>query len=79
LNDETVKKWILLAEDDLKTAQHEFLFENPVTRSICFHCQQCVEKYLKAYLIFHGKEIRKTHDIAILIESCSEITPVVRR
>ncbi|AEE14793.1 HEPN domain protein [Thermodesulfobium narugense DSM 14796] len=35
--------------------------------------QQCIEKHLKAYLIFNGKEIRKTHDIAELISSCSEI------
>ncbi len=28
---------------------------------------------MKAHLIFNGKEIRKTHDIAELIESCSEI------
>jgi HEPN domain-containing protein len=35
--------------------------------------QQCVEKYLKAFLIFHGKEIRKTHIIEELIRECIEI------
>lgn len=47
--------------------------EKPATDGICFHMQQCVEKYLKAFLIYYGREFRKTHDIAELIELCSEI------
>ena len=35
--------------------------------------QQCVQKLLKAFLIFEGKEIIKTHDIALLIRKCAEI------
>lgn len=46
-----IHKWIIKAENDLKTAKGEFSTKNPVTDTICFHCQQCVEKYLKAYLI----------------------------
>jgi len=49
--------------------------ENPTTDAICFHAQQCAEKYLKAYLIFNGKEVRRTHDIAELISQCSEVDP----
>ena len=47
--------------------------ESPATDAVCFHMQQCIEKYLKAYLIFNGKEIRKTHDLAELISNCVEI------
>ncbi len=75
MNKETVKKWITLAEDDWKVILNEFNSPEPVLRDICFHSQQCVEKLLKAYLIFHGKEIRKTHDIAELIEICKEVNP----
>jgi HEPN domain-containing protein len=46
---------------------------NPATDAVCFHMQQCVEKYLKAFLVFNGKEFRKTHNIAELIKLCSEI------
>lgn len=70
-----VKGWIAKAENDLKIAQDEIKTENPATDAICFHAQQCVEKYLKAYLIFNQKHYKKTHNIARLIELCKEITP----
>ena len=73
MNEDTVRKWILKAESDLKIAKDEITIENPATDAICFHAQQCAEKYLKAYLVFNNKEIRRTHDIAELIKMCSEI------
>ncbi|PKP57228.1 MAG: DNA-binding protein [Candidatus Altiarchaeales archaeon HGW-Altiarchaeales-1] len=73
MNPETIKNWITKAESDLKVGKDEMQTENPATDAICFHMQQCVEKYLKAYLIFNDKEIRRTHDIGELIKSCSEI------
>ncbi|MFZ8803942.1 MAG: HEPN domain-containing protein [Candidatus Calescibacterium sp.] len=74
MNEEkTVKGWIFLAEGDLKTAEDELSTTEPFTNTICFHSQQCVEKYLKAYLSFVGKPFRKTHDISELIELCKEV------
>jgi HEPN domain-containing protein len=73
MNEKRVKEWILKAESDLKIGKDELLTENPATDAITFHMQQYVEKYLKAFLIFHGKEIRKTHDITELINDCSKI------
>jgi len=32
-----------------------------VPDNVCFHCQQCAEKYLKALLIKYGGEPEKTH------------------
>jgi len=58
MNEETVKKWITKAESDLKIGKDEMLTDRPATDAFCFHVQQCVEKYLKAFLIFNGKEIR---------------------
>lgn len=29
---------------------------NPPTDTICFHAQQCAEKYLKAYLVYQDIE-----------------------
>jgi len=72
---ESAKKWILKAENDLKIARDEIITENPATDAICFHAQQCAEKYLKAYFVFNNKEIRRTHDIAELIKMCLEIDP----
>ncbi len=66
------EEWIFYADGDLKTAEDELNAPEPFTNTVCFHAQQCVEKYLKAYLTFRGKPFRKTHDIAELIELCEE-------
>jgi len=75
MNDVTVRKWIAKAEGDLKTGRDELKTRSPVTDTICFHMQQCAEKYLKAFLIFHNREFRKTHDLTELISQCSELDP----
>lgn len=33
---------------------------------MCFHCQQCAEKYLKALLICREMYFQKTHDLVVL-------------
>ena len=71
--DDIVLNWIKKAESDLKTAKDEIQTENPATDTICFHSQQCIEKYLKAFLTHHQKRFGKTHNIAELIELCKEI------
>ena len=69
---DTVGHWIFLAEGDLKTAKDELLTEHPFTNTVCFHAQQCVEKYLKAYLSLVMYPFGRTHDIAELIELCTQ-------
>ena len=63
-----VKAWIKKAENDLITAQNSLDIkpETPFD-TICFHAQQCAEKYLKAFLVFHDVEFEKTHDLGQLI------------
>ncbi len=76
MNDETVNEWIKYANDDLKAGTILFKNNSDAFKSIvCFHMQQAVEKYLKAYLIFNNKEIdkHKTHNISKLIEDCKKI------
>lgn len=68
-----IKKWIVKAENDLKVAKREIGEKEPITDAICFHAQQCVEKYLKAFLVYHGKSFRKTHNIAEILELCIQI------
>lgn len=72
---ELVKKWMKKADKDILTAARELSFEDPITDSVCFHCQQAVEKYLKAYLVFHQKYFTETHNILNLLELCSSIDP----
>ncbi len=55
----TVNEWILKAESDLKIGKDEFKTRKPATDAICFHMQQCVEKCLKAFLIYNNVEIKR--------------------
>ena len=75
MNENTVKKWIAKAESDLKIAKDEMQLTDPATDAVCFHTQQFVEKYLKAFLIFHGEPLKRTHDITTLIDECAKIDP----
>ena len=68
-----VKDWIFYAERDLKTAERAINDDNPFTNIIAFHCQQAIEKYLKAYLIENGVSLIKTHDLILLNNMIKEI------
>ncbi|MBN2890925.1 MAG: HEPN domain-containing protein [Bacteroidales bacterium] len=75
MNKETkqfIKDWITKADEDLLVINR--LTEGSIiaTSAICFHCQQLVEKILKAYLIINGKEIKKTHNIEFLLSECAD-------
>jgi HEPN domain-containing protein len=43
---------------------------------MCFHAQQCVEKYLKARLTEAGVAFPKTHDLVMLLNLCVPIEPL---
>jgi HEPN domain-containing protein len=71
---EYVKRWLIKANNDLKVAENEIKLpqEDMVTEAICFHSQQAVEKFLKAYLITKKVEFGKTHNLEFLLELCSK-------
>jgi HEPN domain-containing protein len=70
-----VIQWISRAEEDLTLAKHAFSARPvPPWRLIAFHAQQCVEKYIKAFLVFRGIEFPFTHNIARLLELCPEMS-----
>ena len=68
-----VLDWERFAEMDYITANHldKTLYPKPM-EIICYHCQQCAEKYLKALTEHIGKEIEKTHDLGNLATTISE-------
>lgn len=73
MKDEYVANWLKKADNDLKVAKNELCVTDGdvITEAICFHSQQAVEKYLKAYLISNEIEFGKTHNLEYLIELCS--------
>ena len=72
--DEYLEKWLIKAGNDLKVAENEIKLssEDMVTDAICFHSQQAVEKYLKAYMVFKKLDFDKTHNLEYLVERCLE-------
>ena len=69
---EVVRDWIQKAENDLTTASHTVkLGKRCPTDTVCFHAQQCVEKYLKAMLVLAGIDFPRTHDLGVLVFRCS--------
>ena len=45
-------EWVRCAEEDYAAACSLMRWRaKPLTNTVCFHCQQCVEKYLKALMV----------------------------
>ena len=76
MNRESVQEWINYANEDLEGGK--LLFRNSPEKFktlVCFHMQQSVEKYLKAYLVANNIDIepdRKDHSMAKLVEWSKE-------
>lgn len=59
-------EWFERGRHDIETAQ--LLFdERGYTDSIAYHIQQAIEKYLKGYLVLHGKRPPKIHELDTLL------------
>lgn len=62
MNDETreaVQQWQAKAQSDWTTIEILMSSEQCPADAVCFHCQQFVEKLLKAILTKHGIEAPK--------------------
>jgi HEPN domain-containing protein len=71
-----VEQWIKLADNDLALAEHTAKTMWPIPHEIvCYHCQQFVEKYLKAFLVSKGQEPPYIHDLAKLASLCETENP----
>ena len=69
---ESVQEWFTKGDHDIESAQ--FLFESHKhTDIVGFLIQQAIEKYLKGYLIYHGWELKKIHDLQELVNEANKI------
>ena len=64
--------WVEKAEEDWDTANTLFKRTKPYKGIICFHFQQCAEKYIKAMLVLKGTSYPKTHDLTVLSKLCEK-------
>jgi HEPN domain-containing protein len=69
-------EWVQKAEGDMNTARRESIVKkDPNHDAVCFHAQQCAEKYLKALFIETGLPLTRTHDLEILL---TQLLPFAR-
>jgi HEPN domain-containing protein len=63
-----IRQWVEKAEEDIRTAEYlRTMPENCPYGTICFHAQQCVEKYIKALLVWRSIDFPRIHDIGELV------------
>ena len=64
-----VRQWVEKAENDLRNAEHTLTLEEKCPfDTVCFHAQQCAEKYLKALLLAADIEPPRTHNLRVLMQ-----------
>ncbi|MEW6540801.1 MAG: HEPN domain-containing protein [Bacillota bacterium] len=68
------REWQRLAEMDLSSAEYLLNMRPVPVEIICYHCQQSAEKYLKGYLVLHGINPPKIHDLNELRKLCSDLS-----
>ena len=66
-----LQEWIDKAEEDYEVAITLVRKrKRPTPDAVCFHCQQCAEKYLKAFLVQCKVIFPKIHDLLELQKLC---------
>ena len=68
-------EWLAKAEEDFSVATGLARRRRLPTNSICFHCQQAAEKYLKALLQHNRPRFGKTHALEELLRLVSDQVP----
>ena len=71
------REWVCCAEEDFEVAQALWRRRTKTAaNTIGFHCQQCVEKYLKARLKEAGLGVPRTHDLVALLQLLLPVEPL---
>lgn len=72
---EYIGKWLTKANHDLIIARNERNVDSDeiMTDGVCFHCQQSVEKDLKAFLVMHDVDFERIHNLEYLAKLCEKI------
>lgn len=74
---QAVLDWVRLAEADHRSAVSLRALPDAPVGVVCFHAQQCAEKYLRALLQDRSVECRRTHDLNELATSAAGAIPAL--
>ena len=69
----SIRSWLTKALHDWTAARRLLTPGAEELDVIGFHCQQVVEKLLKAYLLAHEVEFEHTHDLRRLLRQCTAL------
>ncbi|MBT3605322.1 MAG: HEPN domain-containing protein [Candidatus Latescibacteria bacterium] len=72
-----VKQWVDKALNDLLNVTNNLNADHTPWDTVCFHCQQAVEKYLKAILAIQNQPIPRTHDLEQLHILVQDWVPIL--
>ncbi|HET9136349.1 MAG TPA: HEPN domain-containing protein [Candidatus Kapabacteria bacterium] len=73
---ELTLEWVHKAEEDYETILQLFIEgKKPLYSIVCFHGQQCIEKYLKVFLTESGIDFPKTHLLSQLLDLSIPLKP----
>ena len=61
------RQWVVKAKNDLLNADNNLKAKEVPFDTVCFHCQQATEKFLKAFLVGNRQEPLYTHDLLFLL------------
>lgn len=62
-------------ENDLLSGQILMEHDPPVLDTASFHCQQAVEKVLKAFLVWKGVSFERVHSLTYFLDLCEAQEP----
>lgn len=76
---ELAREWLVKADADLRSAKVLANLAEPIRDTGCFHCQQAVEKALKALLTLHEVARDPVHSIDYLMDLCGPLEAGLER
>lgn len=71
--DKTIEDWIRIARMDWQRVRRSLQFNDITVAG--FYLQQCLEKYLKAFLIQRGWQLKKIHELDALLDEVMKFLP----
>lgn len=67
--------WVEVAEIDRELTQRASAAPRVIPVGVCFHAQQCVEKYLKSLLAESGRAVPRIDDLGMLVRMVVDLVP----
>ena len=78
-NTASASEWLAFAQTDFGVAEHLYntYYPRPL-EIICYHCQQCAEKSVKAIIALHGNHggLPKRHDLLLLLNQIKNMVHI---